>query len=202
MKREFSFYEFVGILVPSVTLLCALVLMYHRVYGKAIVLFSSIGESVVFLIVAYGLGHIIQAIGNYFEKALWHFTDGMPTAWLTDSKRQKRLFGAEQATSILERVHSVFGISKKDFGSDVYNWLSIKAKVTEKRIDVFGGNYAMFRGLSIAFYLISIALLFFNSLVCFIWLPVLLGLISTLRMYHFGVLYAKEVYRTFQNLNR
>ena len=71
MKKEFSFYEFTGIIVPSVTFLFCLQLLYETISCKQIVIFMSIGESISFLIVAYAFGHVLQGIGNFYESVLW-----------------------------------------------------------------------------------------------------------------------------------
>ena len=77
MKKEFSFYEFVGVIVPSVILLFFLNAMISEIFGKSIVDFSKVGDTTVFLIVSYGFGHLIHALGNVFEKIIWWFAGGM-----------------------------------------------------------------------------------------------------------------------------
>ena len=87
MKKEFSFYEFVGILVPGVTLLFFSEVIIESIYQKTIIDFSKGGESVVFLVIAYGIGHILQAVGNVFENIMWMVFGSMPTQWLTKKNR-------------------------------------------------------------------------------------------------------------------
>ncbi|MFI5200956.1 MAG: hypothetical protein ACHQNE_01035 [Candidatus Kapaibacterium sp.] len=201
MKKEFSFYEFAGILVPSVTFLYLLSLIIEHVYGKQFVDFSKLGESIVFLTVAYGFGHLLQAVGNMFEKLFWWIFGGMPSKWLiVPSRFAGKLFDDAQTSAILTKVHAQFDVSPgKDYGRDVYNWLSLKDKITEKRIDLFNANYGMFRGLTVSFYLLTFATAF---LVCwkFALIPLCLGLLANTRMFRFGKLYAQEIYRTFQNI--
>ncbi len=200
MKKEFSFYEFVGILVPGVTLLFFSDVIIELVYQKTIIDFSKVGESIVFLIIAYGMGHILQAVGNVFESVMWKVFGSMPTQWLTKKNRfGNYLFDLEQSEKIKEKMFQQFGEKAgKDYGRAVYNWLSLKEKITEKRIDVFNANYSQFRGLTVTFY----------SLAAIVWIylgwklmlvPLCLGLLSNFRMFRFAKLYATEIFGTYLN---
>jgi hypothetical protein len=198
MKKEFSFYEFVGILVPSITLLFFLFLIVRINYQIQIIDLSKIGDTIIFLAIAYAFGHILQAVGNIFEKIFWKIFKGMPTNWLTVAPRlAKPLFNDSKSEKLLNSIHSRFGVhADYDYGREVYSWLSIKDKITEKRIDLFNANYSMFRGLSVSFYLLSI--------ICFLmvsWQTGIAGLVIALlantRMFRFGRLYAVEVFNTY-----
>jgi len=202
MKKEFSFYEFVGILVPSVTLLFFTELIIELVYGKIIIDFSKIGDSIIFLIIAYGFGHILHAIGNFYENIFWKIYGGMPTMWLFKKNRfNETLFDDEQTEKISRKIYDKFGQKVgKDYGRDVYNWLSVKEGITEKRIDIFNANYSLFRGLTMSFYILTILILYFIG-----WklafIPFALGILANVRMVRFAKNYAKELFRTFQTLN-
>jgi ABC-type multidrug transport system fused ATPase/permease subunit len=202
MKKEFSFYEFVGILVPSVTLLYFSIQIVDLVYAKKLMDFSKIGESLIFFIIAYGIGHILHSLGNIFESIFWKVFRGMPTQWLTTGSRFKiELFDRAQTEAIRDKVFQQFGRNlTKDYGRDVYNWLSLKEKLTEKRIDIFTGNYSMFRGLAVAFYILTCVTLYLLG-----WklalIPFILAVLANLRMFRFAKLYAQEVFRSFQNYN-
>jgi hypothetical protein len=163
MKKEFSFYEFVGIIVPGVTLLFCTEMIIETVYAKVMLDFSKIGESFIFLIIAYGIGHTLQAVGNVFEIIFWKLFSGMPTQWLTKKNRFRiELFDSDQTEKIKTKIQQHFVVKPgKDYGMDVYNWLSLKEKITEKRIDVFSANYSLFRGLTVTFYILAIVILNF-----------------------------------------
>src|SRR5262249_50298328 len=122
MKREFSFYEFVGILVPGVTVLFFSEVMIEMFYKKNIIDFSKIGESVIFLIIAYGIGHILQSLGNLFENIMWKLFGGIPTQWLTKKNRfGVTLFDSEQTEKIKTKIFQRFGEKiGKDYGKDVH----------------------------------------------------------------------------------
>ena len=200
MKKDFSFYEFVGILVPGVTLLFFSEVIIERIYGKAIIDFAKLGESFIFLIIAYGFGHILQAVGNLFENTLWGIYGGKPTQWLTKKNRLKiKLFSPEVSEKIQKKIFSNFGeVQGKDYGREVYNWLSLKEYVTEKRIDIFNANYSLFRGLTVSFYGLTIITLFLPEWY-FLIIPFTLGVLSNFRMLRFAKLYARELYLTYYN---
>ena len=198
MKKEFSFYEFVGIIVPGVTFLFFSELVIEQIYHKVIIDFSKVGESIVFVIISYGIGHILQSVGNLFELVMWKAFGSMPTQWLNQKNRfGKNLFDAEMAEKIKTKAFEQFGgNSKRDYGRDAYSWLSQIEKTTEKRIDVFNANYSLFRGLTITFYILAIIVWIYVG-----WkealFPIILGFLSNLRMYRFAKLYASEIFRTY-----
>lgn len=198
MKKEFSFYEFVGILVPAVILLYGGQLIYEHVQQKQIVDFSKIGETAIFVVVCYGVGHIIQALGNIFESILWFIYGGMPTKWLTTKNRfGNLLFDQAQNQKISDKVKQKYGEGLKDYGRLVYNFIFQKEKTA--RVDIFNGNYSLFRGLAISFLFLSIICGYY-----FDWKVTLVStvpfVLSSMRMIRFAKYYATETFRTFFNL--
>jgi len=198
MKREFSFYEFVGILVPSAILLYAAQLIFEHVHQKQIVDFSKFGETVIFIILCYGVGHILQSLGNIFESIVWFVYGGMPTKWLTNKNRfGKLLFKNPLNQRISEKVKQKFGDGIEDYGRLVYNLIFQKQKTA--RIDIFNGNYSLFRGLAISFLLITIICGYFFNLKTTL-ISAIPFILSVMRMIRFAKYYATETYRTFYNL--
>lgn len=202
MKKEFSFYEFVGIIVPSVILLFFVEHILETKYAITLFDFSKIGESVVFIVVTYGLGHMIQALGYFLlEKPLWLCFNGKPTHWLMIKPTFwfQKLFSDSEKGKILEKIYDKFGkIDNKDYGSNVYIALFHK-KLTD-RIDIFNGNYSLFRGLSITFIISTIlSCIYYKNYVFLIFL--VLTILAIMRMVHFSKLYAKELFRTFMSID-
>lgn len=82
----------------------------------------------------------------------------------------------------------------KDYGKDAYNKIKI-AKETEQA-DIFNGNYSLFRALSVAFLILSLAMVLlgykYYSLI-----PFLFFVMALQRMIRFGKYYAKNVYRMY-----
>ena len=198
MKKEFSFYEFVGILVPSTIFLFSVQLIIEIIYNKQIVDFGKIGESIIFFIICYGVGHLLQSLGNTLEDILWFIYGGKPTQWLFKKNRfGKSLFESPTNQRISIKVTEKFGDDILDYGRLAYNFIFQKGKTA--RVDIFNGNYSLFRGLAISFLLISgICGYFFN------WEIMLLSLIpfilSIRRMIRFAKYYASEIFRTFYNM--
>lgn len=199
MKKEFSFYEFVGIIVPSTICLYFAHLIIEFVYQKQIVDFGKVGETAIFVIVCYGFGHVLQSVGNIFESLIWFIYGGMPTNWLAKRNRfGNTLFSKPLNQNILDKVTQKFGVDIKDYGRLVYNYIFLKEKTS--RVDIFNGNYSLFRGLCISFLLLTIMCGYY-----FNWQVVALSLIplilSLMRMIRFAKYYATETFRTFYNLD-
>ncbi len=198
MKKEFSFYEFVGILVPSVIFLFATNLIISNVYQKQVFDFSKIGESFVFIIIAYGFGHLLQALGNFFESLFWGVFKGMPTKWLTNKNLfGKNLFDSTLNSKIEAKVKLKFGEGIEDYGRITNNILI--QKNLNARIEIFNGNYSLFRGLAVSFLLISIMCsIYFDYTIVSPF--IIFFLLAVWRMHRFALYYAKEVFMTFYNL--
>ncbi len=196
MKREFSFYEFVGILVPSTVLLFFTNYILAFALNISLFDFGKLGDSVIFLVVVYGLGHVLNSLGNLLETILWKLFNGIPTQWLTKKPRfASPLFDVDDEAKIQEKVWQRFGKSEyKDYGRLVYTLLFNKNHTA--RIDIFNGNYSLFRGLAVCFILLG-------SLSAFLvgWqvtvIALTLALLSLYRMVRFAKYYAREVYSTF-----
>lgn len=199
MKKEFSFYEFVAVLVPSAILLYAVQLILEYAYQKQIVDFGKIGETAIFVIICYGVGHIIQSLGNFYENIVWFVYGGMPAKWLTHkNKFNNYLFEQSLNQRIVEQVKNKFGDDIEDYGRLTYNLLFQKDKT--KRIDIFNGNYSLFRGLAVSFLIITALCLYYLT-----WQLSLVALVpsllATVRMIRFAKYYATETFITFYNLS-
>lgn len=196
MKKEFSFYEFTGVLVPSVILLYFSGVLLKENVDYSIFDYSSIGEVFIFLTIAYGIGHLLHGLGNFLERILWWFLGGKPTNWI--SKKPNfglKLFDDDEQSGLLEKIQENFGEKEgKDYGMLVYS--KIYSEGLTNRADIFNANYSMFRGLSVACLLLLIFSLIFQSWVY----SSIIGIFTFLgiyRMIRFGRHYAKEVYRVY-----
>lgn len=194
MNKEFSFYEFTGLITPSVILLFSIDILLKKVCSISIFDFSNLGESLVFIVIAYGFGHIIQSFGYFFEKFIWWLLKGRPTQWLkSDGRFKQTIVSQTEAQKILSKLQSEFG-DKRDYGSITYT--KVYGSDKSGRIDIFNGNFSLFRGLSICF----IALLITTICLHLGWwflVPLSFLVVSTVRMIHFGKCYARELYRTY-----
>lgn len=198
MKKEFSLYEFAGIMVPSTILLFGTVKIVEFTSHKELIDFSKIGESVVFIAIAYGLGHLLHGLGNLIERVMWFVLGGWPTNWIARKPWHKRqLLNDEEAIKVLEKLTKQYGdLKSRDWGMTVYNYLFQKNKTV--RIDIFNANYSLFRGMLVAFIVLSVMV--WPLCTGYEWLLLALSVLSLMRMYHFSVHYAKEIYRTYLNV--
>lgn len=170
------------------------------VYKLTLVDFSKFGESLIFIVVAYGFGHILQGLGNYFESFLWFIYGGMPTSWLTKKNRfGKYLFEKSDREKIVEKIYTEYGKEEgKDFSRFIYTKLFVK-KLTD-RIDIFNGNYSLLRGLSVCFIILSgLCIYYFNWQITIV--AFLFSIIAIIRTIRFAKYYAKEIYRTYLNFS-
>jgi len=193
--KSFNFYEFVGIFIPGVLFLFISGILWPSSSISNYLLPTSVGASLIFLVVAYASGHILQAFGNCFESLYWYFWKGMPTDWaFTKPERIKQPKLVDQAKNFISYSGDV---------SDVKTWRRIfneaRTKINDisknTRIQVFNGNYGMFRGLSTVW----IIFLFFawsseiNILIVYIALLILF-VVSLFRMHRFAVYYSREMF--------
>ena len=201
MTREISYYEFVGLLVPSVILLFFTNYLINFHCGIQFFNYETIGESLIFLILAYGVGHFLHALGNIFEKLVWWSTNGRPTNWLTRKQRfYKDLFDKKDTQECKDLIDKDFAlIEGKDYGSLIYIKL-FDLKKTE-RIDLFNANYSLYRSLCIALLILTIEAIVFGNKIAII-ISALLFILALLRMIRFGKYYALELYRTYINSSK
>lgn len=196
MKKEFSFYEFVGVLTPSVTLLFFLNYLLQDILDKPILDFSQLGQSVVFIIIAYGIGHVLNSLGNLFESFVWYLYGGKPTKWIyLPQTKFRKLFDSEVNEKIKALLEKEFGtLSSKDYGKYAYH--KVKAVGQFDHIDIFNGNVSLFRGLCTTFLILSLTMVLLGYGV-YALIPFLLFGLSTFRMIRFATYYAKDIYRNY-----
>lgn len=198
MKKEFSFYEFAGLIVPSVTLLFFLNITYEMYMQKPLVDMKNIGESLVFLVIAYGFGHILHAISNFYEKLIWFIARGMPTDWLLKKNRFGRnLMETDITTRLQTKLHAEYGTdSSTKYGRLVLNKVRQQQKAVT--IEIFNGNYSLLRGLSVTFIIMAVNCFFlFKPWIGYTF--VALSLLATYRMIRFAISFARELFRTYLN---
>ncbi|MBL7794543.1 MAG: hypothetical protein JNK77_19575 [Saprospiraceae bacterium] len=199
MNKEFSFYEFAGIIAPSVIFLFFLDFMLKKTGAIFLFDFSNFGESLVFIVIAYGVGHVLQSFGYYIEKFIWLIFNGRPTEWLLKKPRfGQKLFEDGETKKVLGKLEKEFGTGEKDYGRLAFTKVHVDGKAD--RVEIFNGNFSLFRGLVICFLLLMIVAVHLN-LGRWYLLPLFLLSLSVIRMIHFGKCYAREVYRIFILMN-
>jgi len=202
MMKQFDLYEFTGILIPGVILITGSLPALPSSYVQ---FFNNGFSAAIYLIaVGYGLGHLVQAVGNILEWLFWKPFCGRPTEWLR--LRQSKCFHKTWR----EKVFAYYQLNDND-EPEIKEWNSCVRLMMEsvagsggppQRLVVFNGNYGMFRGMAASFLLIGLVHLSYGNLTLqgAVFL-VALFILSLYRMYRFGLYYATTLFATFINSN-
>ncbi len=207
--KQFSFYEFSGILLPGTVILYGLIIAFPDMKESILGLDVTVGDLGIFVLLAYICGHIVQAIGNFLEN-IWWMRNGMPTDWIRTNK--KELISSQQRQILMDKVRNqlvkspsfdIEKINKKEWYSIVRQvYAVIEVAERSKRADIFNGNYGLNRGLSAAFFALTLLSLFLNlaywkaSLLLFV-----VGLICIYRMNRFAKHYARELFVQYLSID-
>jgi hypothetical protein len=211
MKKEFDFYEFAGIILPGLIVLLFLTVVIPS--AKALLFGEKLdlGEVGILVLVSYVVGHLMQGLTNMWEKVFWAFYGGMPTDWLT--KQKQSLISEEQRDLIESRIPSFLrtNLSPGIVGTPARKWRSltrqmyaaVQASGRSARIDTFNGNYGLLRGTVTAGLLIILFTFILGvqpraKVICWV---VGLVVLAGYRMQRFGVLYARELFAQFVQLD-
>lgn len=204
--RNLDFYEFVGILLPGVVLLAVAGLAFPEVKAELVGRNLSAGDFGLASLIAYVLGHLVQAVGNGLETVWWKIWGGMPTDWIRSGKH--RLISHEQERLLEAALRKLL---RKDAielkrESDPGQWYSITRQIYAcvsatghaQRVDVFNGNYGLCRGVAAALG-VSLVIILLRDWAAWRAALVLVGLaaLAIYRMYRFGVRYGRELFVQF-----
>jgi hypothetical protein len=163
----------------------------------------TIGQFGLFLLLAYAAGHLLAAVGNAIESALWRLAGGMPSAWITHERTS--LLNPAQIEALAAKARSRLGATlERITGTPRTVWFPISRQMyadvakngKPERIDTFNGNYGLNRGLAAA--MCGLALISFAQ-GRHTWGFGLLGLavVYLYRAYRFAKHYARELYIQF-----
>jgi hypothetical protein len=204
--KKFNFYEFAGVIAPGAVVLYGLARIYPELglIGRDEI---SFGEFGLLLVLAYVAGHLLQSLGNVIEWAWWSCAGGWPSEWVRT--RKKNILAIEQWKVLPARVRDILQIECPDDLATLTqaDWKAITRQVyaavrnagRAERIDIFNGNYGMFRGIAAALIVILIAA--FENPSCGTWklysVLIVLVLLALIRMHRFGVHYARELFVQF-----
>ncbi len=197
--RSFDFYDFAGIVAPGVVLITASLL---AVMEPVDILDMNLGASIIFIIVAYVFGHILQGLGNWFEFVWWKAFGGMPTDWvkrkaeplLSNDQRDKLLLIIEEKEGI--KKGNIIEMSQRDWFLLVRSmYVVIQEDGSADRIELFNRNYGLLRGVTISCF-ISGTLMFAapEGKVVYGLALIIGGFLSLVRMHRFAKYYARELF--------
>lgn len=153
--KQFDFYEFTGILLPGAIVLTALVLLFPGWGLPTLIKDISVGGLGVFVVLAYAVGHIVQAVGNLVEAMWWKLWGGLPSDWLRT--KPSRLLAAPQVSALEKRLRERQGLDGFDITTAAAtDWYAVTRQIyadvasagRSARVDTFNGNYGLNRGLA------------------------------------------------------
>ncbi len=194
--QKFDPYEYIGLVIPGVVVLTALLLLYP---GLSVLLSDdlSLGDFGLILIFSLILGHLIQAVGNLYESLFWAVQGGMPTTW--PCKKKSSLLTLSQLERLGNAIKEDFGAELSDLAAGRGLTRELNAKVRKsgktERIDSFNRNYGLLRGVASAFLVVGIGIAIEAPNSYSVLLLVFLAfLVASYRMRRFGIHYARELY--------
>ena len=203
MKKEFSFYEFTGVLLPGTTLLFGLIWLFPNLQPILTSKELSLGSLGLFVIAAYLSGHLIQSVGNILEYLLW-MPSKRPTHWITWKKVP--YIGKKQLEKLPAMLKELTGNDYEDLsaletsdtdaiGKQLNS--TLKKESRTERIEIFNGNYGMFRGIAASAFTIAVITLFVNGSIkpwANTYIALVVFAVACYRCYRFGKHYASEIY--------
>lgn len=208
--KDFDFYETVGVIAPGMFLIIGGVLLFlpnqqQNLMDIAKISVGSLGTGV---ILAFVIGHLLQAFGNILEKFWWWFWGGMPTDWVRSGRHyliasmQRDIVQTKLRILLNRPVLEISAIDQKDWASiirQIYSTVFTSAKAA--RVDIFNANYSLFRGTSAA----SILLLAGSAIINCRAGGIESGLfvvfaLSFYRMHRFAKHYASELFIQYLQL--
>ncbi|OXE36689.1 MAG: hypothetical protein CGW95_06150 [Phenylobacterium zucineum] len=207
VAKSFDAYEVIGIMTPGVVVALALAVEWPAFRALLGDKGLSVGDFGLFVVVAFVLGHLIQALGNFIEPIIW-FPCGLPTNWVRSPNQ--RLVTPEQRAAFERAVSAMEGVTYDFAKLSRREWYSITTRAygrvwtagRSNRIDGANRTYGLSRGLAAAL------------LACLIWHAIahqsapqtLIGIgvalaAAVVRMRVSGVHYARALVLAFVDLS-
>lgn len=198
MSSKFDAYELIGVIAPGSILLFGLALLFPELKALFFEQGFSVGDLGLFLVLSFIAGHLVQALGNLLEEAVWKPFGGMPTDWLI--ARPERLIHAAQVERLRQAVQADFGCALENVtASEWYPvvremYAAVQAAGHAARIDSFNRTYGLMRGVTAALGLLAVMTLIVTWPAWKWALSVAIAaLIAGYRMVRFGKHYGREL---------
>lgn len=206
MTKTFDAYEVIGVITPGVVIALLLSTEWPELRALMSTEGLSLGDLGLFLVVAFVMGHLLQALGNLVDGAFWALP-GLPTAWIR-SPRQTLISG-RQRDALAVRVAAMEGegcdiakIGRKEWRS-VTNRMYARVRTAGRsaRIDGCNRTYGLSRGLAAAF-LSAAAWYLYNEpgVGPHLVIASILGVVALYRMWRVSVHYAQGLFLEFLDL--
>lgn len=205
--KQFDFYEFAGLVVPGTTVLVAVASTFPAAASAFAGTSLGFGEAAVGAVLAYGVGHVVQALGNLLEIAWWRLHGGMPSDWV--GRGTAHFLNAKQLEVLPSKIAEHLGLegvaldgSPRWHGITRQIYAAVAAAGRAGRVDIFNGNYGLCRGLASAFFVIAVLVILRLgvSRPSALLLTAVAFVLAGWRAHRFGVHYARELYVQFLQL--
>jgi hypothetical protein len=210
-------YECLEVLVPGAFFTGCLMAIYQHP-AVASVNEWTIGAVVIFALISYAVGHLVQTLSNTIEKYWWRAVGGMPLDWVRSGKKQllpdNKVTELERHVRVKLHLGPDFKIAEQDGGGWYFLVRQIHGMVVDgrpsQRASYLDTCMAINRGLACAVFALAILYLlndpfvdpskidiedfsrFYIGAVVF-----MVGMLTLFRMQRFGVQYALELFAQF-----
>lgn len=152
--KSFDAYEVIAVITPGVVVAIMLAAEWPAFKSMLGDKGLSLGDFGLFVLVAFVLGHLLQAAGNLLEMIAW-IPGGLPTNWV---RKEGSLITSSQRQALQAAVSEMEGHTVDISTLDRKQWRSIttraygrlKAAGRSARVDVCNRTYGLCRGLSAA----------------------------------------------------
>lgn len=155
--KAFDAYEVVGLIVPGTVLALLLTMEWPALRTILGDKGFGVGDLGLFILLAFVLGQLIQAVGNLIERVAW-LAGGLPSAWVR-SPRQTLVTSAqrgalETAVSVMEgQACEMARVQRSDWAAIVTRMYGrVRAAGLAGRVDGHNRTYGMCRGLASALF--------------------------------------------------
>lgn len=200
--RTLDFYEFVGVFAPGVTFLVGLALIIGDDASSWVQTSSTLGGAAFLLVVAYVLGHLLQAVGNLAETTWWWVRRGVPTDWARTGRGSLLRPGQRKRLAVLALERDPSNEALETVDTEEWSGITremivrVKNAHRDERLGRFNGNYGLFRGVLAGALVLMIASFGYTG--SWIWQEqialLVIGALALLRMDRFGQHYARELF--------
>ncbi len=166
MQPRFNFYDFVGYIIPGTLGTLFAVSFLNRVLGIGELSLDSISGfsgTLLFLILIYFIGHVIQALGRMVEKKEVERWGGWPSERFLrpentrySSEFKEHILGAAMEYFTVKAVAAEAGSERiRQWRQELFGlcYSLIVQKSVAQHTEIYNGIYGLWRGLLVSFYI-------------------------------------------------
>lgn len=206
MTKTFDAYEVIGVITPGAVIALLLSTEWPELRALMSTEGLSLGDLGLFLVVAFVMGHLLQALGNLVDGAFWALS-GLPTSWIRAPRQT--LVSDRQRQALAIRVGAMEGgdcdiatIGRKEWRS-ITNRMYARVRTAGRsaRIDGCNRTYGLSRGLAAAF--LSAAAWYLYKEPGFgphLTIAAILAVVALYRMWRVSIHYAQGLFLEFLDL--